>query len=135
VPIVFCSVDDFSPDMLKDMKRLRRPLAPGSGSSFALLGVDMRRYVTILPHHVLAGGLLYRQSMGEAPFYFRPDFGGNFVGRGFQASRFIGELGLRTLTTFVAYEIGNSDDACRRLAGYLVAMGFTKLQEREGNER
>ena len=66
----------------------------GSSRSFALLGVDVRRYVSILPHHILAGRLLYRQSLGEAPFYFRPDLGGNTLGRGFQASRFIGELGL-----------------------------------------
>jgi len=66
----------------------------GSSRSFALLGVDVRRFVSILPHHILAGRLLYRQSLGEAPFYFRPDLGGNSIGRGFQSSRFIGELGL-----------------------------------------
>ena len=66
----------------------------GSSRSFLLLGIDARRYLSILPHHVLAGRLLYRQSVGETPFYLRPDFGGSTVGRGFQASRFIGELGL-----------------------------------------
>jgi imidazolonepropionase-like amidohydrolase len=66
----------------------------GSARSFLLLGLDLRRYVSIFRHHVLAGRLLYRQSLGEAPFYFLPDFGGNMIGRGFQASRFIGRLGL-----------------------------------------
>jgi enamidase len=66
----------------------------GSGRAFLLLGMDVRRYVSVFRHHILAGRLLYRQSLGEAPFYFRPDFGGNTLGRGFQASRFIGRLGL-----------------------------------------
>ncbi len=66
----------------------------GSDWSFLLLGIDLRRYVSFLRHHVLAGRLLYRQSFGEAPFYLRPDFGGNTIGRGFQPARFIGELGV-----------------------------------------
>ena len=66
----------------------------GSDWSFLLLGIDLRRYVSFLRHHVLAGRLLYRQSFGETPFYLRPDFGGNSIGRGFQPARFIGELGL-----------------------------------------
>ncbi len=66
----------------------------GSDWPFLLLGLDLRRFVSILPHHVLAGRLLCRRSFGEAPFYFLPDFGGSSLGRGYQPARFIGELGL-----------------------------------------
>jgi imidazolonepropionase-like amidohydrolase len=66
----------------------------GSDWSFATLALDARLFFSILHNHVIAGRLLYRQCFGEAPFYDRPDFGGNLLGRGFQPGRFIGDIGL-----------------------------------------
>jgi imidazolonepropionase-like amidohydrolase len=66
----------------------------GSAFAFETLGVDLRYFFSVAHGHVVAARLLYRQSFGDAPFYYRPDFGGNSVGRGFQPGRFIGNIAL-----------------------------------------
>jgi outer membrane protein insertion porin family len=66
----------------------------GSDWSFQTLDIDVRRYLAVARHHIIAGRLLYRQSFGEAPFFYQPDFGGSELGRGFLPDRFIGRVGL-----------------------------------------
>ncbi|MBP1679629.1 MAG: amidohydrolase family protein [Bacteroidetes bacterium] len=66
----------------------------GSDYAFETLGVDLRCFLSIAHGHVVAARVLYRQTFGDAPFYYRPDFGGSVVGRGFQPGRFIGDIAL-----------------------------------------
>jgi imidazolonepropionase-like amidohydrolase len=66
----------------------------GSAFSFMTLGADLRYFTSVAHGHVVAARLLYRQSFGDAPFSYQPDFGGASVGRGFQPGRFIGNIAL-----------------------------------------
>lgn len=65
----------------------------GSSFSFFSLDVDIRYFVSIAHHHVLAGRLLLKNTFGDPPFYAAPSFGGTLVGRGFQPNRFVGAIG------------------------------------------
>ena len=65
----------------------------GSAYTFETLDLDVRYFLSIAPHHVIAARLLLTQCFGEAPWYARPDFGGIALGRGFQPDRFIGNIG------------------------------------------
>ncbi len=65
----------------------------GSAYTFSTVDLDLRFFFSIFPHHVIAARLLFKQCLGDAPFYARPDFGGFSLGRGFQPDRFIGKLG------------------------------------------
>jgi imidazolonepropionase-like amidohydrolase len=65
----------------------------GSAYSFETLDFDLRYFLSILHHHVIAARLRVSQCLGEAPFYARPEFGGLALGRGYQPDRFIGNIG------------------------------------------
>jgi len=67
--------------------------ALGSAWTFATLDLDLRYFFSPARHHVIGARLLFKQCLGDAPFYARPDFGGLALGRGFQPDRFIGNLG------------------------------------------
>jgi imidazolonepropionase-like amidohydrolase len=65
----------------------------GSAFSFFSLDADIRYFLSVEHHHVLAARLLVKNSFGNPPFYVMPSFGGMAVGRGFQRGRFIGMIG------------------------------------------
>ena len=66
----------------------------GSGFTYAPLDLDLRWFLSVARHHVLATRLLFAACLGDAPFYSRPDFGGFTLGRGFPADRFSGDYGV-----------------------------------------
>ena len=60
----------------------------GSGKTFGNIKLDVRGFISPLFRNVIAARLIYRQAFGEVPFYFLPDYGGPFTGRGFFPQRF-----------------------------------------------
>ncbi len=60
----------------------------GTAPTFGRLTLDARGYFSPARKHIVAARVLYRQLLGDAPFYEVPDFGGMTLGRGFFPGRF-----------------------------------------------
>jgi imidazolonepropionase-like amidohydrolase len=65
-----------------------------STDNFQRISLDVRSYISPFHKHIIASRILYRQAFGEVPYYYMPDFGGSFIGRGYYFSRFIDRSGL-----------------------------------------
>jgi hypothetical protein len=61
---------------------------------FTRAALDVRGYLSPAHKHILTGRLFYRQTFGDVPFYYLPDYGGNLLGRGYYSSRFIDRVGM-----------------------------------------
>ena len=66
----------------------------GSQNEFQRITLDARGYISIFPGNILCARLLYRQAIGDIPYYYLPDFGGPLLGRGYYVSRFIERTGI-----------------------------------------
>ena len=66
----------------------------GSTYQFERLTFDVRGYISIFPRNIFCARFLYRQALGDIPYYYLPDFGGSTLGRGYYTSRFMDRTGL-----------------------------------------
>jgi imidazolonepropionase-like amidohydrolase len=66
----------------------------GSKNDFGRITFDARGYISPIPKNTFCSRILFRQALGNVPFYLMPDFGGETIGRGYITSRFINRSGL-----------------------------------------
>jgi phytoene dehydrogenase-like protein/imidazolonepropionase-like amidohydrolase len=70
------------------------PAILAGGHSFRRVSFDARGYVSPFHKHILAGRLLYLETLGDVPFYYLPEIGGDTLGRGYLPYRFRDRIGL-----------------------------------------
>ena len=109
----------------------------GSKNEFQRMTCDARGYISIFPLNILCARILYRQTFGDIPFNYLPDFGGSLLGRGYYVSRFIDKTGIygqaeyrfpiwRIISGAVFYDIGQVQNkpADFRLNDFHYSAGF-----------
>jgi len=107
------------------------------GHSFEKVIFDARGFVSPVHRHILAGRLLCQQALGDVPFYYLPEFGGDTLGRGYLPFRFrdqvsvIGQLEYRFpvwswLSGVVFADFGQFQPAIGKfsLGGFHPSVGF-----------
>jgi len=113
------------------------PALLAGGHSFQKVALDIRGFVSPFRRHIFAGRVILQHALGDVPFYYLPEFGGDTLGRGYLPFRFrdrssvIGQFEYRfPIWSFISgaafFDVGQFQDTPSKftLAGFHPAVGF-----------